>query len=268
MMMTTTRSRRIAAAASTALVAAAMAACDQTTGIESLDDAMAIDAAVLAADATLEELALFRQPLDFAGFIPGDAPPPPALHPGPPGGPGAFQGDFAGVRSVTFYDVDGIEQDAYDALATASIAIVHEVEGTIVRDFFTAQVFRARELTVTGLEDEETHRTWNGSGSSSMARSGVTEDGSERSHSAEESFTLTDVVVPIPGTDPRWPISGTVTRHMVMTRASPEGTMTREFEIVITFDGSSIATARVNGRVVEIDLAAKPGRHPLHNRPG
>jgi hypothetical protein len=265
--MTTTRSRRFAAAASTALVAAAMAACDQTTGIESLDEAMTIDAAVLAADATLEEVTLFRQPLDFAGFIPGYAPPT-RVRPGAPGGPGAFQGDFAGVRSVTFYDVNGIEQEAYDALETASVAIMHEVEGTIVRDLFTAQVFRARELTVTGLAGEETHRTWNGSGSSRMARSGVTEDGSERSHSAEESFTLTDVVVPIPGTDPRWPLSGTMTRQIVMTRTSPEGTMTREFEIVITFDGSSIASARINGRLVQIDLAAKPGRRPLHNRPG
>jgi hypothetical protein len=164
--------------------------------------------------------------------------------------------------------MDGVEQEAYDPVETASVQIVHEVEGTIVRDRFTAEIFRARELTVTGLEGEETHRTWNGSGSSSMARSGVTEDGSERSHSAEGSFTLTDVVVPIPGTEPRWPISGTVTRQMVMTRSGPDGTVTREFEIVITFDGSSIATALVNGEAIEIDLTAGPGRHPLHHRPG
>lgn len=262
------RTRRIVAGASTALFAVAVAACDQTTEVESLDDAMALDAAMLAADATIEEIALFHEPLDFSGFIPGVDQPPPARHPGPPGGPGAFEGEFAGVRSVTFYDADGIEQEAYDPMTTASVQIVHEVEGTIVRDRFTAEIFRARELTVTGLEGEETHRTWNGSGSSAMARSGVTEDGSERSHSAEGSFTLTDVVVPIPGTEPRWPVSGTVDRNMVMTRTGPDGTMSREFEIVITFDGSSIATALVNGEVVEIDLTARPGRHPLHNRPG
>lgn len=262
------RTRRIVAGASTALIAVAMAACDQTTGVESLDDTMTTDAAMLAADATIEEIALFQQPLDFAGFIPGVDEPPPARHPGPPGGPGSFEGDFAGVRSVSFYDLDGVEQEAYDPLETASVKIVHEVEGTIVRDRFTAEIFRARTLTVTGLEGEETHRTWNGSGSSSMARSGVAEDGSERSHGAEGSFTLTDVVVPIPGSEPRWPVSGTVTREMVMTRTGPDGEMTREFEIVITFDGSSIATALVNGQVVEIDLSARPGRHPLHNRPG
>ena len=262
------RTTRILGGVTTALLAVAMAACDQTTEVESLDDAMTVDAAVLAADATIEEIALFHQPLDFAGFIPGVDAPPPARHPGPPGGQGSFEGDFAGVREVSFFAAGGVEQDAYDPLTTASVDIVHEVEGTIVRDRFTAEIFRAREMTVSGLEGEETHRTWNGSGSSSVARSGVTPDGTERSHSAEGSFTLRDVVVPIPGTEPRWPISGTVTREMVMTRTGPDGTLTREFEIVITFDGSSIATALVNGETVEIDLSARPGRHPLHHRPG
>jgi hypothetical protein len=259
---------RLAATAAAAFVSIAITACDQATGIESLDDAMTIDAAVLAADGTIEELALFHLPLDFTGFIPGEQTHPAGPHSGPHGGPGGMDGGLAGVRSVTFYDVDGVIQEAYDALETGSVVIAHEIEGTIVRDRFTAQVSRARALTVTGLAGEETQRTWNGSGSSSMARSGVTENGAERSHSAEESFTLTDVVVPIPGSENRWPISGTVTRHMVMTRTSSEGTTTREVDIEVTFDGSSTATALVNGQVVEIDLATLPGRHPLRRRHG
>ena len=35
-----------------------------------------------------------------------------------------------------------------------------------------------------------------------------------------------------------------------------------------TFDGTEIASAVVNGDVVEIDLSAREGRHPLRRRPG
>lgn len=250
------------------MLAVGLAACDDGTGIESLDDQMTLDAALLAADATLEEVAMFREPVGFRGLhIPGvDEKPEHRHRPGRPGGPGSFQGELSGTRAVSFYDASGVEQDEYDEAATASVHILHDVAGSIERDRFTAEISRERDMVVSGLEGEETHRTWNGSGSSSMLRSGVREDGTERSHSSEGSFTYTDVVVPIPGTEERWPISGTISRTMVMTRTGPDGSETREVEIEIIFDGTSIASAVVNGEVMEIDLTARERQHPMHRR--
>jgi hypothetical protein len=100
-----------------------------------------------------------------------------------------------------------------------------------------------------------------------MLRSGVLEDGTARSHSAAGAFTFVDVVVPIPGSEDRWPISGTISRTMTMTRTGPDGSESREVEVDISFDGTSIATAVVNGESMEIDLAARDGQHPMRRRP-
>jgi len=263
------RTRRQWAPFAALALVATVAACDDGTGVESLDDQMAVDAAVLAADATLEEVAMFHEPIGFEGlFIPGVDERPDRPRPGRPGGPGSFETEMSGTRAVSFYDAAGLEQDEHDALTTESVHILHDVAGSIVRERFTAEIQRSREMIASGLEGEETHRTWNGVGSSSMARSGVREDGIERSHSAEGSFTFTDVVVPVPGSESRWPVSGVIEREMVMTRTGPDGSETRDFDIVITFDGTEIASAVVNGEVVEIDLSAREGRHPLRRRPG
>ncbi len=77
-----------------------------------------------------------------------------------------------------------------------------------------------------------------------------------------------DVVVPIPGSDPRWPVSGTITRSMTAVRSGSDGEQTRSVVIVITFDGTATAMALVNGEVMEIDLSARDGRNPLRPRGG
>ncbi len=82
------------------------------------------------------------------------------------------------------------------------------------------------------------------------------------------SAVYVNVVVPIPGTEPRYPLSGTVERSMTVTRTSTEGTETREVSIVITFDGSQYADAVVNGEAIEIDLAAEDGRRPFRRKRG
>jgi hypothetical protein len=244
----------------------ALGACADGTGLEGLDDQLVLDVALLAADATVEEFTLWSQPTGFDGAGPALVGGSGAFAtPGVPGR-GGFAGEGSGTRSVTFFDVTGAEQGAYDELTTASIHILHDVSGTISRDNFVAEISRERDMTVSGMEDEETTRTWNGSGSSEMSRTGVQQDGTERSHSASGTSVFQDVVVPIPGSASPYPISGTITRSMVGSRTTAQGTQTREIEVIITFDGTSIATAVVNGENVEIDLAARPGINPLRRR--
>ena len=239
----------------------AAAACGDFTTLESPDDDLVMDAAVLAADATIEEVRLWTRPFGFGGEGGGAQ----ELQPGPgePGGHHPLGSDFSGTRSVTFYDVEGQEQAGYDPLTTASIHLAHEVEGTVVRELFTAEVARSRDMTVSGLEGEESERTWTGTGRGTLVRSGALDDGSKRVHSAETAFVFEDVVVPIPGVEPGYPISGTIRRSLTLTRVTPDGTRSREVQVVITFDGSEIATAVVNGETMQIDLSTRDGRHPF-----
>ncbi len=228
-----------------------------TTEPDAIDEQLLIDMALVAADATLEDVALWSQPFGFGQ---------PAAAPAParPGGSGGFT--FSGSRSVTFYDEGGVEQEGYDPLTTASIHIVHEVLGEASRDGWSATVYRERDKTVSGLLGEETTRTWNGTGGEEITRSRHLDDGTQRSYEASGTVEYEEVVVPIPGSDPRWPLSGTIRRTMTVTRSGPDGETTRTVEIVITFDGTSIASLVVNGELREIDLAARDGASPLRHR--
>ena len=90
-----------------------VAACDEATSIESLKDPIEVDAAMLAADATIEEVRMFVDPFLFS-FPPSLASDSPAS----PSGPAAGR-TRSRTKTVTFFDADGAEQGAYDALYTA-----------------------------------------------------------------------------------------------------------------------------------------------------
>jgi len=261
------RTNRISQTLGVFAVAIAVTACGESTGPDMLDDEMVMDAAILAADATVEEVTMWTQPFGF-GIAPAPAANDPVQPTGRPGGLGDWSGEFSGTRSVTFYDAEGVEMDVYDDGLTESINFVRTIEGSIVRDNFSAEISRERDMTVSGLAGEETTRTWNGDGSSNVARSGVLEDGTERAHTVEGSFEFDDVVVPIPGSDSRWPLSGTITRAFTVTRLTEDGTLTRDVAVVITFNGTEIAMVTVNGEAMEIDLSARDGRNPLRRRRG
>jgi len=170
--------RRLPAGVVVAIAVAVGACGDDATGPGALDDSVVLDMAVLAADATLEDVAMWVQPL---GFGPLPAPGPQGVTaPGQPGGHGNFAGEFSGTRSVTFFDAGGIEQDAFDPLLTESIHVIRDIAGQITRDNFSASIARTRDMTVSGLAGEEADRTWNGSGTEEMTRSGVLEDGTAR----------------------------------------------------------------------------------------
>ncbi len=243
----------------------AVAGCDDATGVDSLDDSLVLDMAVLAADATLEDVTRWAQPLGVGPLLAQGVGGPGM--PGRPGGNGDFTGEFSGTRSVTFYDEAGVVQTGFDLLLTESIHLIRDIAGEITRDNFSATISRTRDMTVSGLAGEETHRTWNGSGTEEMSRSGVLQDGTSRSHESAGSFEYEDVVVPIPGSANRYPISGTIRRSMTATRTTGDGTETRQVEMVITFDGTAIAQATVNGEPIEIDLSAREGRNPLRRFP-
>ena len=240
----------------------AATACSAATAPEAIDDALLTSAAIVAADATLEDISLWSQPF---GFEPAPAP---VAATGRPGGLGGWSGELSGTREVTFYDTDGVEQDGYDPLATDVIHILHEISGNIERDGWSARVHRERDKTVSRLAGEEATRTWDGTGSEEVNGTRTSDDGVVRSHETIGTFTYEDVVVPIPGTEPRYPLSGTITRSMTMTVSGPSGERTRSVEVIVTFNGSAIVTALVNGEEMEIDLSTRAGGFPIRRRRG
>jgi len=259
------KQRRIVMRGTLALVASfAVAACDDSTGLDSFEDGLLLDMAIVAADATMEDLGTWSMPFGFAGpsLVEGRG------GPGRPGGRHGVGGPLSGTRIKTFYDAVGVEQDSYDELTTASVHHETEVSGDVERDKWSATIYRLRDMTITGMEGEEAHRTRNGSGEEEITRSrNLDEDGTVRTSHMSGSFTYADVVVPAPGSATRYPISGTVTRSMTGSVVNgPNGDETRSAEITITFDGDETATIVVNGEEREIDLTTREGRSPLRKR--
>ena len=224
----------------------ALAACSDTAGIESSSEVnLTLDVAMIAADAAIDEFG------DLGRVFGG-------------GGP------TAGTHTATFYDADGIEQEARDPLTTASIHLVVESSHEFSRDSWTATGTRSRDLLITGLEGEETTRTVNGTGSSNMTRSQHTdEDGTTRSYSMVSTSTMVDVVHPVPRTDDSWPLSGTITRDVTITVINgPDGDVTRTRTVVMIFDGTQWPDMTVDGEPFEVDLSTKSGRRPFQKRRG
>ena len=91
------RQRRIVVRGTLALAAGlAVSACEDPTGLDSVEDGLLLDMAIVAADATLEDLG--RWGLAFGPLL-------------------------SGTRTRTFYNAAGVEQESYDELTTASIQL-------------------------------------------------------------------------------------------------------------------------------------------------
>jgi len=232
----------------TALVLASvmgLAACDDSpTDTNDLDSTINYDVAMVSADATIEDVRALRDP-ELGGY---------------------FMQGREGTRSVTFYDAEGNEQEAYDELTTEKIHMVMEMERELERAGWTAYMTRSREMIVTGLEGIETTRTVNGSGSEYATRSNHTDTEGLRTYEMTGTRTIDDVVHPVPRDGESWPLSGTITRNMTITITTENGTETRSREVIITFDGTQYPEMTVNGEVFEIDLASRDGERPFHRR--
>lgn len=233
---------------------AAMAACDGDTTAPAVDDAVLNDdVALLAADAVQEDLAVMN-----TVFPLGTAAAPAA----------SSVLDYTRSRTVTYFDADGNEQSGYDALTTASIHTVLEVSGDVTRDGFDASLERKRDMWVTGLEGEETERTWNGTGSEEKSRARVLESGDTRTYELTGTVAVTDVVRGVPRAENRWPLSGTITRILTIDVVDPvNGDRSVDREVVLTFNGTQTVTMTVNGEAYEVDLA-ETGRNKVRRKHG
>jgi len=259
----TTR-RMIAGGSLAAMAALVLAGCDDSGTAPQLDDEVLLNAAVVVADATIEDVNLATASFGFGAAGAPELGERFGGGPGMPGGHRGIGGDLSGTREVSFYDASGAEQDAYDAETTASIHFVLDVAGDVARDTWSASIERTRDMTVSGLEGNETTRTFNGSGTETISRSRTLDDGSEATHDMSGTFTYDDVVVPVPGSETRWPLSGTIHRTLQISVVNGiNGDYAKTVDATITFDGDATATAVIDGETVEIDLSTREGRFPI-----
>ena len=168
----------------------------------------------------------------------------------------------------TFFDGNGLEQEVFDPITTASVHVVVTIEKEKSRDNFSASIKRYRDMWVTGLEGEEETRTWNGDGSGERHKARVSDEFGERLRDVKSTSLIEDVVRSVDRKAHPWPLSGTITRNIQVTITNGRnGDQSRERTVVITFDGTQFATLTVNGEAShEVDLATRKGRNPLRRK--
>lgn len=228
----------------------ALVACSETVGPTSFEDRMTLDVAMIAADAAIDELS------DMGLLFGGGA------FPAPSAGP-----DTRTVtHTATFYNEAGDEHDR-DPLLTAKIHLVIDATHEFSRDSWTATGTRSRDLWITGLLGVETQRTVNGTGSGSVTRSQHTDEAGTRTYDMTSTSVITDVIHRVPRTDDSWPVSGTITRTMMVTAVDgPNGDVTRNRTVVITFNDTNLVTMTVGEESFEIDLSTRGGDRPFRRR--
>jgi hypothetical protein len=245
-------------AAAAAAAALALAACDDTgTEISTGDDILNDDVAALAADAVQEDLEVMNALLPVMGVAYA---------------PVAYDVlDYPRSRTVMFYDADGEEQPAFDPLTTASIHTTLDISGEASGQDFEWSLDRTRDMWVTGLEGEETQRTWNGTGADDRSRARLVEGEVSRTYDMTGTLLVEDVVRGVPRADNPWPLSGTITRDLTIEVTNgPNGDETITRLVVITFDGTQYATLTLDGTEYEVDLTqrGRDGVHRRHHRGG
>jgi len=264
-----------------------VAGCDNTGEPELFSNDINFDAAVVAADGTLEDLRMMHGPrLGLPGIV---FPPLPNENDCTADG-ARFQCNpisrdgLTFTRTITYFDqggeeiVDGEGNPIYDEAKTESIRYQISVVGDVSREWWSATINRQRDLTVTGLlndndgddSNDDGVVTWKGSGTGDVERSRHTDGGELRVYHMVSSSAIDDVVVPYPRTEAGWPLSGTIERNVTITRTLPSGeTETVQRDVKVTFDGSQFATVTVGDDTFTIDLIERsfgPGKMHRHQR--
>lgn len=162
------------------------------------------------------------------------------------------------VRSLAFFDANGHAMTAYDSLLTASANFQTTVSGVHVALAGKDTIARQRDMTATGLLGHETSRTWNGTGSRSDG--GYRVDSTvTRTYHTTDGVAFANIVVSLPRTEHPWPMSGTVTRHVVGTATVVRDGVTRSMSVdktvTITFNGTEFVPMTVGTKSFTLDLA-------------
>ncbi len=248
-----------------------VAGCDLGSGPDGVDQ-LNFDAAVVAADGAVEDLEMMHGPGlgKRGGVFPG-------LLGGRPDCPktqDVFLCDpierdgITYTRTIIYNDAAGNPQNEYIEGETASIEYEISVEGEKGRTGWSATIKRHRIMVVTGLLDEDGDVTWNGTGSGTVTRSRHFDDGTERTYNVVSNSQVLDVVVPYPREEDSWPLSGTITRNLTITRTSNGSEETVTKQVMITFNGTSEVTVEVDGETFTLDLSQRPfGPGRMRHRP-
>lgn len=166
------------------------------------------------------------------------------------------------LRQYAFRNAAGDYMEAFDRAATATILAKRQVDGSVSRSFedggsMSGEIHHRREMKVTGLQADEQKRTWDGSGTSEVKRTRISDASGTRSYDIKAGVTIVKVVVPHRNNtdlDP-WPISGTITKKVSGTVTVGDETRTIDRTVVISFNGTQFPDATVNGEPFAIDLA-------------
>ncbi len=232
----------------TAVLALGAGACeDGTTDTDDFDDeGLRVDAALVAADGMFQDIAHMQGPAVWGGI--GFGPQAVGIE---------IQGSTSFSRTVTF--VPGPD---YHPTETREMHIVSDLTRQVGHTFWSADITRHREMTVSGLEGEETERTWNGTATGDVFKSRHPEGGAVRTYDMESTATITDVIRALPREENPWPISGTITRVIKAVRTE-DGVTVKEKDVTttITFNGTKDVTLVVEDgdttEEFEIDLSER-----------
>jgi len=236
-------------------LAIGLAACnsDGMTGTDGDPLQVDHDVAVVAADAVGQDIELMGGPAGTLGIGLAPVVERNALH-----CESHTRGGLTVTRTCVFKDAAGNVQQAYDPNTTASVAIHAVIDGEVSHDRWSATVHRVRDLVVSGLAGDETTRTWNGTGSSSVSRSRHADGNAARTYDVTGDLTVTNVVIPAPRTDDSWPLSGTITKHFtIKVTGGPRDGQTHERTVTVTFNGTRLVPIVVNGETFTLDLKTR-----------
>lgn len=167
----------------------------------------------------------------------------------------ATAGTVSGEATLSFRDGSGQPQTSYDATTTASVLIETEVSGDVTRNGFTIDLDHQGTFTVTGLAGNETARTWNGTGSTTVSSSLF---GGTRSYALSSSSAFQAIIVPATGSEPRWPISGRLSSNVQLeiTGGQDDG---KQFSttVQIDFNGTANVPMIVGGTTFMLNLETR-----------
>lgn len=157
---------------------------------------------------------------------------------------------------VTFLDAGGgIQEAGYDEQTTAAISVLSNTFGEFEGMRGSRSIDRLRDMTVSGLEGDESTRIWNGTSDGTSSHTFSSGDYAGTPVVRRSSSRTQDVVIPHPKDDDSWPLSGTISSEMTVEGGDHAGT----YAAVVTFDGTQFATVLINGEEITVDLTERRG---------